>query len=90
MPKTKYSETVKQEIVKEVLENGKAQKAIVREYGIGKSEIQKWIDAYRENGNEGLKIRQNNHKKYDGNFKLQVVKYKQENRLSARQTAARL
>ena len=88
MPRIKYSETVKLEIVKEVLENGKSQKQVGKEYEIDKSAIQKWVDAYRENGIEGLKIRQHNHKKYDGNFKLEIVKYKQEKQLSARQTAA--
>lgn len=88
MPKIKYSEEIKIKAVKEILENNKSQKQVSKEYCIGVGDIQKWLAAYRENGEEGLQIRQNNHQKYDGNFKLKVVKYKQENRLSARQTAA--
>lgn len=88
MPKTKYTEEIKKRIVDEILQNKKSKKWLSRETGIDETTIRKWVMSYQANGLEGLKIRQNEHKKYDGEFKLNVVKYKQEKNLSAKQTAA--
>ncbi len=88
MSKIKYTEEIKISVVKEVIEKNKSKKQVSRETGIEETSIRKWVRVYEENGIEGLKVRQNAHKKYDGNFKLNVVKYKQENNLSAKETAA--
>ena len=59
-----------------------------KEFHIGKQNIQKWRDAYELHGVKGILIKQNNHNKYTGDFKVHVIEYKQMHQLSARQTAA--
>lgn len=88
MGKLKYSEELKLKVVLEIIENKKSQKSVAKEYCICVGDIQKWLKAYESHGVEGLIIRQYNHRKYDGNFKLKVVKYKIEKGYSARQAAA--
>jgi len=73
MPKIKYTEEVKLQIVKEVLNNKRNKKWLSKVTGIEETTIRKWINAYEETEIVGLEIRQNNHSKYDGNFKLMVV-----------------
>jgi len=88
MRKIKYTEEIKLQIVEEVLKNKRSKKWLSKETGIDATTIRKWVRAYEENGLAGLKIRQNNHSKYDGDFKLMVVKYKLENKISSKQAAA--
>ena len=49
------------------------------------SDIQKWSDAYRQHGAEGLTTKNGT---YSGDFKLSVIEYMHNTCASARQTAA--
>lgn len=54
-------------------------------FGVGRSDIQKWVDQYRANGIEGLTKKRFT---YTGEFKQHVIEYMYANGLSARNTAA--
>ena len=87
MPKTKYSEELKLKVIYYVLE-GHSMYQAAKEFYAGKGTVQKWMNAYRIHGVNGICIKQNNHNKYTGDFKVHVIEYKQNNQLSARQVAA--
>lgn len=87
MPKLKYSEELKSKVIHYVLE-GHSMYQAAKEFYVGKGTVQKWMNAYRVHGVNGICIKQNNHNKYTGDFKIHVIEYKQNNQLSARQTAA--
>lgn len=87
MPKTKYSEELKLEIIHYVME-GHSMNEAAKKFAVEKQNIQKWRDAYEQQGVKGILIRQNHHHKYTGDFKIHVIEYKHQNQLSARQTAA--
>lgn len=88
MPKIKFSEELKLQAVLEYLKGCESQKTVARKYCVAVGDLQKWLLAYQEHGADGLIIRQNNHKKYDGEFKVKVVEYMHTHNYSARQTAA--
>lgn len=87
MPKIKYSEELKLEVVQYVL-NGHSKAQASKKYLIDKGTVQKWVDAYNSSGSKGLLIKENHPNKYTGNYKVYVVKYMYDNDLSIRQTAA--
>lgn len=68
-----YSPELKQQVVFENLEGHIGLKELARKYSIGsKSDIQKWLALYRENGVEGFTIK---HGTYSGDFKVNAVEY---------------
>lgn len=88
MPKIKFSEELKLQVVLDYLEKHIPQKKIAKKYNVAPGDVQKWVDAYEAHGVEGLIIHQYNHNKYDGEFKIKVVEYMHTHNYSARQTAA--
>ena len=88
MPKIKFSEELKLKAVLDYLEKHMTQREVAQKYYASLGDVQKWVHAYEEHGADGLMIRQYNHKKYDGEFKIKVVEYMHEHNYSARQTAA--
>ena len=87
MPKLKYSEELKLNVIHYVLD-GHSMIQAAKKFYVGKQTVQKWMDAYRIHGINGIRIKQHDHNKYTGDFKVHVIEYKQINQLSARQTAA--
>ena len=87
MPKLKYSEELKLKVIHYLMEGHSLIEA-EKEFHIVKQNIQKWRDAYELHGVKGILIKQNNHNKDTGDFKVHVIEYKQMHQLSARQTAA--
>ena len=83
MPKLKYSEELKLKVIHYLMEGHSLIEA-EREFHIGKQNIQKWRDAYELHGVKGILIKQNNHNKYTGDFKVYVIEYKQMHQLSLR------
>ena len=80
-----YSTELILEIVEKYLQGNISANQLAEEYHIGsKSDVQKWIAAYREHGVAGLSTV---HSTYTGDFKLSVVEYMQNTGASARQTA---
>ena len=87
MPNLKYSEELKLKVIHYVLE-GHSMHQAAKEFSVGKQTVQKWIDAYKAHGVKGILIKQHDHNRYTGDFKVHVIEYKQNNQLSAKQTAA--
>lgn len=52
MPKIKYSEELKLEVVQYVL-NGHSKAQASKKYLIDKGTVQKWVDAYNSSGSKG-------------------------------------
>ena len=84
---SKYSSDFKLQVVKEYLNEHRSYGYLKKKYNIpSHSVIDGWINFYKQYGEEGLKRRLTN-TKYSGEFKLHVIKYRQINRLSYRETA---
>ena len=69
----KYSTEFKTKVVKEYLESNTSYKTLSNKYCIpSESIIRKWVNAYKSQGYEGLKVKREN-TKYTLEFKLKVV-----------------
>jgi len=84
--KSKYSDELKVEVLKEYLEGNESISDLGRKYAIDRGTIIKWIGLYRYHGIEGLCNRNGS---YDGQFKKDVIEYMYANHLSIRETAAK-
>lgn len=82
----KYTSKLKLKIVKYVLEEYHSTYEASKAFGVGVSCVKLWVRKYKEHGSKGL-IK--NIQKYDGDFKVNVVKYMHENHLSLGETAIR-
>ena len=80
-----YSAKLKLEIVESYLKGDIGLKKLAQEYHVNYGDIQKWRDAYQENGVEGLST---THGTYTGEFKVSVVEYMHNTGASIRKTAA--
>jgi transposase len=80
-----YSKELKLEIVQRYLEGKESMATLANVYHIDKGDIQKWRDAYLENGVIGLCTI---HRTYSGDFKVNVVEYMHTTGASLRKTAA--
>lgn len=81
----KYTKAFKLEIVKRVL-SGMTQNEAVKQYGVNKGDVQKWVAAYQAHGDSGLDKKQ---RSYTGQFKQMVVEDMRKNNLSYREAAAK-
>ena len=86
MPKKLYSQKLRLEIVKRYFNANESIKTLSETYKVSKTEIQKWIARYRENGEEELSTV---HGTYTGDFKLHVVEYIEKTGASNRYAAAK-
>lgn len=86
MPKKLYSPELRLEIVKLYLQANESIKSLSEIYKVSKTEIQKWIARYRENGEEELSAV---HGTYTGDFKLHVIEYIEKTGASNRYAAAK-
>lgn len=82
----KYSYEQKLQVVLDVVENQKSNSEAAGRIGACKGDAQKWVGLYREFGVEGLMIKR---RSYDGQFKIEVIEYMHEHKLSNRETAAK-
>ena len=70
----KYSTEFKMKVVKEYLETNISYKSLSDKYGIpNESVIKIWVNAYKSQGYEGIKVKREN-TQYTLEFKLNVVK----------------
>lgn len=81
---SKYNSELKLKIVKDIMKNKMSLSATSNKYNVNENSIKYWLRKYKEHGVKGL-IK--NIQKYDGNFKLNVIKYMYENHLSLTETA---
>ena len=85
MSKKKYSTELKLEIVQRYINESIGLKVLAKEYFVCPGDIQKWRDAYLENGVAGLCTTRGT---YTGDFKVSVVEYMHNTGASIRKTAA--
>ena len=83
--KKMYSTELKLEIVERYQRGDIGSQKLAEQYHISKSDVQKWNAAYLEHGVAGLCT---THGTYSGDFKIAVVEYMHNHRVSIRQTAA--
>ena len=80
----KYSFEVKLWAVRSIAEGQESCLSAARKLGSRENTVQRWHWLYREHGEKGLTVRNG---KYDGTFKLQVIRHMLKNRLSLVRTA---
>jgi transposase len=83
---SKYTSEIKLQAIKMVIEKNLSFGEVSRIMNISKSEIQKWVAAYKAHGIAGI---EKERMSYSGEFKQMVVENMHANNLSLRQTAAK-
>ena len=83
----KYSFELKLKIVQEYLEGKAGTSYLSKKYGVkSKKQVQVWLNAYHEFGEEGL-LRKRQNQKYSVQFKLDAIELYQTSELSYREVA---
>ncbi len=84
---SKYNFELKLKIVMDYLEGYDSAEDLSQKYGVTtKSQIVKWINQYKQFGEDGLKKKMTK-SNYSGEFKLGVLQYRKVNQSSYRETA---
>ena len=81
-----FTTEFKVKIVKESIEQHMSSQELAKKYCVAEIHIRRWIKLYKYHGNEGL---EHKFRRYDGNFKENVLKYMEDNQLSFLETAMR-
>ena len=82
----KRSLEFKLEVVNYVLKECNSKMGASKKYGVSLTSIRDWISLYKQHGADGLFPKKERY--YDGQFKIDVLKYMQEHGLSLSETAA--
>lgn len=82
----KYTKEYKMKIVEAVIKNNATEHEMAKKYGVNKSDVHKWVSAYRIHGMAALEKKK---ARYTGEFKQKVVEDMREEKLSYRETAAK-
>ena len=80
----RYNEEFRQRVVQAYLSGDGGYKTLAAKYGINHSMLQRWVGAYRQYGDAGLRKKFND---YSAEFKLSVLKRMHEQELSYTQAA---
>jgi len=85
-----YPIEIKLAVVRYIVEEGHTQREAAEKYGVSLTPVGKWVNLYRQHGEEGLKSRNlwDRQQCFTGEFKLRVLEYMVEHQLSYTQTAA--
>lgn len=82
-----YKFEIKLKIVQEYLNSSLGYERLAKKYNLShRSILQRWVNQYLELGPEGLN-KKLQHKEYTRDFKVSVLRFRQENKLSYRETA---
>lgn len=81
--KTKFSLKTRLQAVKSIIDNHFSYPQVCDEFGVCRSQLQRWVRFYQLHGLEGLKFKSNN---YSGDFKLQVLQEMEKRSLSLSET----
>ncbi|MCE5039495.1 helix-turn-helix domain-containing protein [Staphylococcus auricularis] len=82
-----YKYDFKMKVVKEYLNGKQGYDKLTKKYGLpSNSMIIRWVDQYKELGPEGLDKKLKNNS-YSRDFKVSVLNFRQQNKLSYRETA---
>lgn len=82
---TKYDEAFKRRAVQEYLSGLGGVKALSQKHGIGESMLHRWIKAWQQHGEVGLRKKRET---YSAKFKLTVLRHMWRHELSCSQTSA--
>lgn len=80
----KFSYRQKLLTVRSIVSGRESCLSAARNIGSKENTVQRWLRLYKQHGREGLQLRNGS---YDGNFKVRVVRYLLENKLSFIQAA---
>lgn len=83
---TKLDYELKLKVVTEYL-HGKSSVTLEKEFGISRFSVFNWVQLFRKDGTDGLKVRTASHE-YDADFKLEVLQWKQKNHSTYSQAAS--
>nr|WP_157123267.1 IS3 family transposase [Pandoraea vervacti] len=82
---TKYDEAFKRRAVREYLDGGRGSRHVSQKYGVGCTVLRRWVNAYREHGDAGLRKK---HETYSAEFKMSVLQHMWHHELSYQRTCA--
>ena len=85
----KYSYELKRKIVEEYLNGHAGHKILAKKYQIGVSQIERWVNNYKQFGDEGL-MRSRNKREYSVEFKLEAITRYETSECSYQQLALEL
>lgn len=85
MSKKKFSNQLKLTISQEYMAGNDSYIGLAKKYHTNKSNVKKWVDAFKEHGVDGLTT---THGTYSGDFKVTAVEYMHSTGSSIRNTAA--
>lgn len=81
----KHSESLKLEVVQKYLSESIGYTTLAKQYAVGRSCLQRWVAAYREHGESGLRKKRSH---YSVDFKLSVLRQMRREELSQGQVVA--
>jgi transposase len=81
----KYTEQFKLSVIQHYLDGSAGYKTVAKHYGIAGPVVRRWVVWYRLHGAEGVTQKRG---RYSAEFKLSVLRYMWDNRLSQTQVAA--
>ncbi|WP_153099763.1 IS3 family transposase [Paraburkholderia hayleyella] len=82
---TKYDEAVKLQVVQEYLDGRGGLRHVSQKHGIGYSVLRRWVGAFRQHGEAGLRKK---HETYSAEFKMSVLQHMWRHELSYQHTCA--
>ena len=82
---TKYDEAFKRRAVREYLDGRRGSQHVSQKYGVGRTVLRRWVNAYREHGEAGLRKK---HETYSAEFKMSVLQHMWRHELSYQRTCA--
>ena len=85
----KYSYELKKKIVEEYLSGKTSYPVLENKYQIGESQIRRWVNNYKQFGDEGL-MRSRNNREYSVEFKLEAITRYETSECSYQQLALEL
>ena len=81
-----YSEKEKMKVINYILDNDVSLCKAEKEFNISRETIRVWLGKYKKGGKKSLK-KLTKYRKYTGQFKVDVVEYMYEHRLSCKKTS---
>src|SRR4051794_4790173 len=83
----KFSGEFREKVILEYLDGGGGSQELAKKYGIGSHQtILDWVNRYEKYGDKANEVRSPK-SVYDGNFKMEVLKWMWSNRASLRETS---
>ncbi|VVD80036.1 transposase [Pandoraea horticolens] len=82
---TKYDEAFKRRVVHEYIDGRGGSQHVSQKYGVGRTVLRRWLNAYRVHGEAGLRKK---HESYSAEFKMSVLQHMWRHELSYQRMCA--